>query len=347
MPELTISHSSYEECADELITFRNANRDTNRDAGYLAWRYEMRPADAGAFIIWARDAKGRAVGSMSVIPHLYYSNGVKRLAGVLGDISVSEKWRGKGVAGKMLSAMPEAGFMERLNFCVVLPNEPAAKPLEKSGWKEIARLERYVKILDSRDFLSRKLGSRALSAVIAPAVNLFLRAASCDSYSCKKREYETATLDAPDERFDALWSEVKKENRLIGARSRDYLAWRFSSHPLTDYKFFCVLAGGKLPAYAVYHLSAGVCHIDDLLALSEKEAERLLSSFIRHIKKRGGINEINLRIHQKMFGRHLFRKFGFRKRADHLKFMVYAIKNEELESLTGQDCYLTGYDKDV
>lgn len=347
MPEVILSNSSYAGCAGELIAFRNANRETVRDMGYLDWRYKLRPVEVQPVIVWAKSASGEAIGSMSIVPHTYYADGTRVAVGVLGDISVSEKWRGKGIAGRMLAYLPEVALLERLKFCVVLPNEPAAKPLERAGWKELSRLERYVKILDSGMFLRKRLGSGALSAILAPPMNLLLKATSLETYSSGSRDYRTEVLREPDERFDVLWGEVEKADTLIGERSREFLHWRYARHPLEEYSFFCLCKGERLAGYAVYRSSGGTCYVDDLLSLSEEDTVELLMSMLEHIRKGPDLSEVVLKIQQNRFNGSVLKKFGFSKREGHLRFMAYSKTPGCVEALARHGCYLTAYDKDV
>jgi len=131
MGEFSCSAENYEKCKDELAAFRNANRASARGPEYFRWRYRGRPNNAPPIIVAARDASGEIAGALSVIPHHYYvGNNLKRL-GVLGDISVSEKYRGRGIAQKMFVCLPGLEAVRELEGCVVLPNKEALRPLEK------------------------------------------------------------------------------------------------------------------------------------------------------------------------------------------------------------------------
>lgn len=347
MPEVILSHSFYKDCADELIEFRNANRETVRDIGYLDWRYNLRPVELKPVIVWAKSASGEAIGSLSVVPHSYCSDGACGAVGVLGDISVAQKWRSKGVARQMLEYLFEVDQIRRLKFCVVLPNELASKPLERTGWKELSRLERYVKILDPGMFLRKRLKSAALCAALSPLLGLLLKIMTYATCPGRSHDYTAEVLSAPDARFDALWCEVEKSGTIIGRRDREFLNWRFAGHPLQNYSFFCISIGDRLAGYAVYRFSDGSCYVDDMLALTEKDTVQLLLAMLDHLKKALRPAEVVLKIQQNRFNGAVLKKFGFSKRAAHLKFMAYAAKPGDLDALRRHACYLTAYDKDV
>lgn len=102
MSNIKLTTARYEECNEELLAFRNANRDMARSPEYFDWRYLKRPCSAKAIILWASREK---LGMCSVIPHEYAINDRVDHLGVLGDISVAKEWRGKGVARQMFAQM--------------------------------------------------------------------------------------------------------------------------------------------------------------------------------------------------------------------------------------------------
>jgi len=61
-------------------------------------------------------------------------------AGLLGDISVASEWRGRSMAQKMFEYLSGLEAVKELKCCVVLRNDPAARPLEKTGCSIVSRL---------------------------------------------------------------------------------------------------------------------------------------------------------------------------------------------------------------
>jgi len=194
MGEVRFSTESYDGCEKELISFRNANRGLARDLGYFRWRYLKRPNKAEPVIVWATDASGERVGALSVIPHHYHVGGSVERLGILGDISVSKKCRGRGIAKGMFEYLSGLKEVKDLSACVVLPNAEALKPLEKSGWVSVTRLERYVKLLSTREMIEKRLNKKMISRLISPTLDFLLKVASGEALVRSRSEYTGSTV---------------------------------------------------------------------------------------------------------------------------------------------------------
>src|SRR5574341_2169636 len=167
MPRIKFTTTSYEECKNDLIEFRNANRDTMRDGSYFDWRYLERPSEQKPIIVWAETEQGVKVGALSLIPHHFTINNKAAYVGLLGDISVAKEWRGKGIAQQMFKYLSETEAARQLSACLVLPNEAAARSLMKADWRVIATIDRYVKFINVEKRLRQSLRAPWLSRLVA------------------------------------------------------------------------------------------------------------------------------------------------------------------------------------
>lgn len=339
--EIELITVSYEKSKKELAAFRNSNRSDGRDLGYFDWRYARRPSGREPIIVWAIEKSGETVGSLSVIPHDYSVNGTSALFGVLGDISVSEKARGKGIAGRMLGHLNGLCDLEGLRGCIVLPNEEASRPLQKAHWKTKSCLERHIKFLDIEDKLRRKAGP--LASFAAPPVNLLLRL-SGGALAGVPAAYKSDVSETFDERFDELWSRLSKNGIIAGRRDRTWLTWRYAEHPVEKFSVFLLSEGTRPSGYVVYKTEDRVVKVYDLLCPGGgKEAGYLLAAFSSHARaisaasiiirgSRGALEGFNLK------------KFGFMKRSDTQSLMVRAAQSDGPE---WSNWHLTAGDKDV
>lgn len=333
---------SYEKCKKDLMAFRNRNRAAGRDAGYLDWRYRGRPSEKEPVIVWAIDKGGEPAGSLSLIPHEYFVNGLARTLGVLGDISVAESMRGKGIAGRMLEFLRGLEQVRELDGCIVLPNEEASRPLLKAGWTAKSRLERHVKPLDLEGRLRKKTG-RALASISAPPLNLLLRLVKEATVRVPAR-YGSSLADGFDGRFDELWAGFAKKGLIAGKRDSAYLSWRFADHPAEKFSVFVLAEGARPSGYIVYRSFDDELKVYDLLCpAGGVEADYLVSSFLGFARSVSAAS-IALRASAVALSGFDLKKFGFIKRPDAQDLMALS---RDKDAPLWSNWHITAGDKDV
>lgn len=339
--------SNYEECKGELLSFRNANRDEKRDMHYFDWRYLGRPNKAEPIIVWAESDHGEKIGALSVILHHFIVNNRIDHIGILGDISVVKEWRGRGIAQQMFRYLTETEEVKQIRAMVVLPNKDAARALVKSGWRNIAIMQRYAKLIKVERKLTELLNLGWLSRLVAIPVNYLLKVLSRETYVRDVDGYEGTMIDVVDQRFDGLWNAAKKDGIIIGQRNTEYLAWRYMKHPLVKYHIYTLSLNSELCGYIVYHSGGGTCYIDDLFCISRNKHPRyLLRLFLRHIRSTD-IERVTLSMNNDIFNLGLS-ECGFVKRFSDWAIMVFTGgKPDNSLLLNGSKWYLTYGDKDT
>lgn len=348
--EVELSAASYQQCKPDLMKVRNANRDVPRDESYFDWRYLGRPGSRPPTIVLARNGKGETVGALSLIPHSFWiDNGIVAV-GLLGDISVSREWRGRSIAQQMFRFLSELEAVKELRCCVVLPNEPAARPLEKAGWSNVSRLNRYIRVVS----IERELHRRSCPRWIAKAVSVGITPAyerMCSVTAPARADaYDSAIIGEVDNRFNGLWENLEKKGMVIACRDRDHLTWRFDRHPLWKYRFFVLQRGGQLHGYVAFHVHGDICYIDDVLCCNEGDLPAyLLHAFVISQRNTGTVTSIAVQINQNFFSTAALGRIGFFKRRDFQRVMVAPRDsgNDELVFLSSRNWFMTSGDKDV
>jgi GNAT superfamily N-acetyltransferase len=342
---LSLSTVDYARRAAELLAFRNANRENRRDPRYFSWRYAERPGRTTPIIVVAEQPGDGIVGTLSVIPHDYAVNGVLRSIGLLGDISVSQTWRGRGVATTMLRHLAQLPAFRELAAGLVLPNEEVSRPLAQCGWQTITHLDRYIRILDEVRFIRRRLDNPWLSRIIEPAAAFLLRAASADLPMGNAREYDEDEADSFDDRFDQLWARLPKAGVILGRRDAAHLTWRYARHPLTTHRVFTLSREGELFGYIVFHLADDICHIDDVLWLDERHGAALLGRFIAHVRRNPLPASVSIHVTGYGPAAALLRRCGFLRRRD--RWHCMALPADGANPAIRSGWWLTAGDKDV
>lgn len=346
--EVELSALSYHQCKPDVMKLRNANRDIARDEGYFDWRYLGRPGGWSPVIVLARDGRGEAIGSLSLIPHSYWIDNAMAVVGLLGDISVASEWRGRSIAQKMFRFLSGLEAIRELRCCVVLPNEPAARPLEKTGWSTVSRLNRYIRVAD----IGRMLQKRSCPPRLAKALSAFLTPAY--EWMCSApapaggKAYESSVTDAIDGGFDSLWANLDKTGMVMACRDSSHLAWRFARHPVCRHRFFVLQRGGELHGYVAFHVQDDHCYIDDVLCRHEAGLPAyLLHAFVANQQDTGAVTSIAVEINENFVSTKTLGRIGFVRRRDFQRIMVKTRDDAECEFLKGRDWFMTIGDKDI
>jgi len=315
---LSFATSGYPECAPELIAFRNANREIPRDRAYFDWRYLGRPCAATPIVVWA-ELGSEPVGALTICPHDFHVLEAERIVGVMGDISVRRESRGLGIAAAMFNFLPQIDAVRDLHGCLVLPNEGAAAPLSRSGWKEAHRIERFAKVLDFQPRLAR-LMPRRWAGILAAPLNVLARALSHET-AHRATRLRAAIVSQVDDRFDELWRRADKQGRIIGLRNARYLRWRYQQHPMTTYHKLAMTEGETLSGYAIYRVAEGTCFVEDIFCIDASHAVAVVSLLLMHLREQGSVSTVSLGINRSAMDRP-WRPLGFSRRRDFQRTMI-------------------------
>ena len=340
----------YESCVEEVIAFRNANRELARDRRYFEWRYERRPCRQKAMIVWGFDSQSHKVAAASIIPHDFYVLEGVFPVGVLGDISVVPECRGRGVATRMLHFLREEPAFHAMRACVVLPNDEASHALERAGWRNATAIARFVKVVDIGPRLPGWLGGRSSAAGISRTINFLSRFASLDGwYSYRTSPYHVAEIGEFNDGFDDLWNEIPKRGRVLTVRDRSYLHWRYHEHPTVRCRGIEIRHGQRLRGYVVFHVAADVVEIDDFLAADATVGLWLIKEFLAYVRQGRLAANIYVRYNANSFLAIPWNRFGFVRRRDFHRVMASVSRTETYLSLPSKEgfWFVTAGDKDV
>lgn len=344
--DLRLSHTTYRQSKVEFIDFRNLNRDDVRDETYFDWRYSKRPNDSEPIIVFARGERDEIIGSFSIIPHRYAIDNSTRCLGVVGDISVRQEFRGKGIATKMLAYIDKIEELRKCECNIVLPNIEASIPLQRTGWRRVSSLQRFVKVIDTNYLFEKKAGLSLFGTFFSGVADKIL-----DIISEKKEIPEAFSFRITgrvNEEFDSLWDNLDKRGLIIGFRNRAYLEWRYLSHPLVEYKVFSFNKNGELCGYIVFHsIEERVFQIDDILCSDfKKDIGYLFSSFFKYLRCEEKAALLFFKANDNHLINSRLKKHGFIKRDDQ-DFMIYPWNRGDALIHNGANWFITAGDKDI
>ncbi len=349
MSDIRFSVVPYETCVEEVVAFRNANRELVRDLRYFEWRYQRRPCREKAMIVWGTDSQGRKLAAASVIPHDFYVMDGVYPVGLLGDISVAPEARGRGVATQMLRFLRQDPAMQALRACLVLPNDEATGSLERAGWRQVTSIARLVKIVDAGPRCRAWLGNNRPVNAFSRAINSLSRFTSLDGWQPRHGPCRAVAGDVFDRGFDELWNEIPKHGRVLALRDRSHLQWRYQAHPTVRYRKIELRLEDRLRGYVVFHVADNVVVVDDFLAGDATVGARLIGEFLDHVRRERLAADIHVRYSTGSFLGMPWGRFGFFRRRDFQRVMVSLPQGDRYPLFpSGEDMwFVTAGDKDV
>ena len=168
-PESTavqFSVTGYAGFEEEILSLRNANRAVPKTRQYLDWRYTQLPGTPAPRVFWIRSRDRSAVGMASLIFRRYWVNGEPRDVAVLGDISLEESLRRKGLGRQLIEFVGR--YLDQFSphhSAFVVPTRAAQRCLSAAGWTTAGRLVPHVFLLDPTDALARQTERRSSSSM--------------------------------------------------------------------------------------------------------------------------------------------------------------------------------------
>ncbi len=350
-PAATVpSHSAY--------AVRTANLQADRVALLGLWRDHMQspPEDKYAWFYLAHPIQPSTVLLLTHGPHAdpvgiaglgtrsVCVQGVRRTAGMLGDLVVRREHRTLFPALLLQKQMRKTALA--LHSVVYgLPNKNSLPVVRRLGYAPVGELVRYSRVLRHHIYLERRL-PRWLSGflgVVADRVLPFFF--TPDRWPLK--QWKGSWVDTFDARFDALWARASAWGGVIGVRDARFLAWRFSAQPGHQYRIFAVLAPGgtALTGYAVCEAAGSTLHLRDLLVdpAHEHHAQRLIHLLARAAYQQGFFN-LSLEFLGPPAWRDKLIAAGMRARSTRTLYASFGPQDEaQMRTL---DWYLTSADED-
>lgn len=200
-----------------------------RTAEFWQWQFERNPVGHRHYI--AEDASGRVIGSYAAIRAPLLFNGDRLVAAQVVDTCVHRDYRSTGLFIELGSAfLRHFGGPDQDAVFFGYPNPPAFR----AG-------VRYLHYLP----------------VDCPIHKLVLNfdASWVDRMSNLAGGRSATELTSLDARVDTLWNRVRKDLHLSTWRDREYLRWRYQSHPSIHYRFLAAHdASGDLSGCVVLRL---------------------------------------------------------------------------------------------
>jgi hypothetical protein len=233
------------------------------------WFYTGSPHGAAqAFVLEATTESGRdQVGCCGLGQRNIYVDGALRRAGLLADFAVDDGHRSALPALTLQRALAEYARRE-FDLTYAYPNDSAIGVLRRVRYTVAGTVARYVRILQSADYVQRHVRPRPIASLVAAAAD-GVRSLGERQQAWRHGRLRFEWLEDADSRFDALQERARAPYRLIADRSQQFLRWRFTRRPgvAAQYAVITDPRTDDLAAYAVIiEKDPGAAIVADFLA---------------------------------------------------------------------------------
>lgn len=321
-----------------------------RRQGKFDWFYRDNPAGQPYVLLLRHGQCEAAVGTVGIGSRSMRCGTEPISAGLMGDFAVDTQHRTLFPALTLQRAVLTQG-LARHPILYGFPNAKSLPVVMRAGFAVMGHLGRYACIL-------RLSGHQLPHALPAPLRTLFGRILDTAlhlgrrvaSALLDRDKHLTAWLDAPDERFDALWeAQAGTDSLVIGRRDRAFLHWRFVQKPSRSYRFFTLTErrSGRLSAYAVCEPGGETLHIRDFLCAPAWQSN--LASLLRALARdaaRQGYTRMSMEFLGPAELTNAMREAGMLLRDPKSQSVILAANPERASCLEGKNWYLTGADAD-
>jgi GNAT superfamily N-acetyltransferase len=248
------------------------------------WLYRRNPA--GKARIWAayNSDNHEMIGISAAFPRKIYHGGKIARGYVLGDFCIRPEHRSLGPAIALQRATLEAVSKEGPGLLLDFPSTSMLAVYKRLGVGATMSMPRYAKPLRANRRLQARIPSRVAANTLAAGANLALRAGDIQWKRDTRWTITEETKPCGDEftLADRNWSS-SLTNR--GARSAEYLNWRFLQHPQLRYHLLTARKDGKLSGFLIYQTSEEDATVVDLFAEDHAVCKALLRQTVAIMRR--------------------------------------------------------------
>jgi len=192
----------------------------------------------------------RIAGAMGHLPADFLVEGERVPARFTHDLLIDPDYRGQGLAKLIVdNARSQGDFFPGGMWMT----DPCYKIHLACGFEAVEPLTTYTLVLDPAGFVSRK----ALSSLKGGLSRVALGVTRSRALKRARKEVESGAdrIERPTE-FDAAldpgWLRMAQTYGVTRIREADYLNWKYSHHPILDYRTSIARRDGEVAGYMVW-----------------------------------------------------------------------------------------------
>jgi GNAT superfamily N-acetyltransferase len=295
-----------------LVDFLSKYLSPAAHATRYEWLYRQNPAGPARVWVACASEQNDIIGVSAAFPRKMHHGGKVVSGYVLGDFCIHPEHRSLGPAIALQRATLEALSRDGAGLLLDFPSPSMLAIYKRLGIGVSETMPRYAKPLRANRQLQARIPSRAAANTLATAANLALRVRDVQWKRDNRWTIaeETKPCEAEFTIADQNWS-----SRLgnCGARTAEYLNWRFLQHPQQRYHLLTARKDNKLCGFLIYQTGEEDATIVDLSAEEDAVSKALLQETTA-VLRRGLINTVNVPFLNSHPGHKTFEDCGFQPR---------------------------------
>lgn len=332
----------------DILGLMNRNLGEHSEA-WFDWKYAGCPCGIPLSCLAKKEETGEIVGMVSLFPRTMAINGKFYKTGILADFSIDKQSRGLGPALNLQKTVISLAKENRINFIYSIPNKLSKQILLRVGYKEIGKIERFVKILRLEYKLKEKVKILFFARILSTITGFFSGECLRERKYARDTHYKFEITNFFDERIDSLWKEVSKNFELMQERTTSFLNWRYNACPTRSYKVF-VLRNlvNEVAGYLVYYTENNLYHVVDVLTMDDNRYWYILFSKFSIYARKERVDAITIRFFGNNMIKKRLKKLSFLKRSDMLSFLIYSENNKMDQNIIDKEkMYFFDGDNDI
>ncbi|MGV8048728.1 MAG: hypothetical protein AB2L21_00025 [Anaerolineaceae bacterium] len=260
------------------------------------WLYQGNPCGPAKTYLAQDNTTSEIVGCGTIYPRMLYIGGRRLVLGIAADFIVKQSHRILGPAVKIQRAICDGARQAGFDLLLAFPNDSAKAIFKRVGYTPLDASKNYVKLLRTGLKISQLIPNPIVSGMIALVANNILGVLDLCKMLYKPGTLTSEYVNVCDEHFDSLWERAKNDTGIVGARTSDYLNWRYLNCVGNEYKLLCLLnrEKGEVVGYLSYFVRNGVAEIGDIFFDESNEIlGYLLLELAKHLR-RTKVNSISI-----------------------------------------------------
>ncbi|HMM80440.1 MAG TPA: GNAT family N-acetyltransferase [Pyrinomonadaceae bacterium] len=233
--------------------YANDLRRSDRD--FWEWHYLKNPlTDSSDLPIWiALDGK-RIVGHLAAIEtKIKIGEETHKTIWIL-DLIIDENYRRRGIAKRLVGLAEE---FRPIRLGINTHEQKSPELLEARGWKIVASIPRYTRVLFPGNAFLSGSGLKTLVRKAANALYSLRRQAVAKT---RPSNGEIGRIERFDDTADRLWENASATRSCIAVRRSEFLNWQYFEQPNKRFEVLGYFYAEKLLGYIVLYFRAPNSH---------------------------------------------------------------------------------------
>lgn len=258
----------------------------------LEWCAFNNPYANGEPTYFIAEDDGNIVAHLARMPSKFIINGKLRKGYFIHHLYVHPKYTKKGMGLFLSMSLYNALEDSTESFCCSVWTAPInLEMLRRRGHYELW-VDRYVKLLNPEEKLSKFLRQQSLVKLSSPIVRYFLFIADLILLKLIPSDIKISKVDRFDSRFDDLSQRLLSKIGVSTFKSSSYLNWKYIDRPFSKMEVFAAEEDGQIIGFLVVAPNVGKDYpegaIVDIMADPDdkKTISALLKEAISYFKEK-------------------------------------------------------------